>query len=91
MSIRLLLLITITIIISYGKKLSNLVKNYINKVKYNNYNNSFTFKLAIFYDIYLKADISSKTIIKVFSIILKGLASDYYYLNSNTSNIMNFN
>lgn len=39
--------------ISYSKKLSNLVKIYTEDIKYYGCNNSFIFKLAIFYNISL--------------------------------------
>lgn len=82
----------ITISISYSRKILNLEKIYTNEAKYNKQNNSFTFKLKIFYNIYIKANIVPKAKIKTFSIILKGLALDYYYLNISISGIaINFN
>lgn len=72
---------------SYSRKLLNLAKIYIIKTKYSNQNNSFMFKLAIFYDIFAKANILSKTKMKAFPTILKGLALDYYYLNISISGI----
>lgn len=82
---------TSTISIEHGRKLSNLVKIYIDNIRYNGCNDSFTFKLAIFYNICSRADISSEVKIKAFPIMLKGLALDYYYSNINTNFvIMNF-
>lgn len=77
----------ITTNIGHGKELSNLAKIYINNTKYSGWNNSFTFKLAIFYNIYSRADVLSKAKVKTFSIIFKDLALDYYYSNINTSTI----
>ena len=37
---------------TYNKELINLVKLYINKIKYNNKNNNFDFKLIILIDLY---------------------------------------
>ena len=57
------------------------------KAKYSNQNNSFTFKLVIFYNISIRANVLAKIKIKIFFIILKKLALDYYYLNINISSI----
>lgn len=76
-----------TINIGYNRKLSNLGKIYINKVKYSNCNDSFIFKLIIFYNIYFKANILFEAKIKAFFTMLKGLTLDYYYSNINTSDI----
>lgn len=84
--------VIITINIGYGKKLIDLAKIYINKIKYSGQNNSFTFQLVIFPNICIRADILSKVKIKVVSIILKSLILDYYYLNININSIaINFN
>lgn len=75
----------------YGKKFSNFAKMYIRKSKYSGKNNSFTFKLAIFNNIYSRAIVPFKACIKVYSTILKSLALDYYYSNINITNlIINF-
>lgn len=74
-----------TISIGYNKKLLNLAKIHTEKIKYSGRNNSFIFKLAIFYDICLKADVSSNTNMKVFFTMLKGLALYYYYSNISTN------
>lgn len=47
LSINCLLIVIVTINIDYNKKLSNLIKIYINNIKYNSNNNSFIFKLLI--------------------------------------------
>ena len=83
---------TVTISISHGRELLNLVKIYTNDVKYSGSNNSFTFKLAIFHDIYFKAHVPPKAKIKTFSIMLKDPALDNCPSNIGISNtIMNFN
>lgn len=82
---------TITISIGYGRELSNLAKFYTDDIKYNSCNNSFTFKLAIFYNICVRANVLHEAKMKVFSTMLKGLALDYYYLNISTNTVtMNF-
>lgn len=83
--------IIITTSIDHGRKLSNLVKIYIDETKYSGYNNNFIFKLAIFYNICSKADVSLDTKMKIFPIILKDLALDYYYFNISISTVaLNF-
>lgn len=82
--LRILMIITR---IGHSKKLSNLVKIYINDTNYNKRNNSFTFKMAILHDIYSKIDVLSKAKIKAFSIMVKNLALDYYYSNININAI----
>lgn len=78
--------------ISHGRKLLNLAKIYIDSAKYSGRNNIFTFKLAIFHDICSKSDVLPKAKIKVFFIMLKSLALDYYYSNISISGIViNFN
>lgn len=72
----------ITTIIEHGRKLSNLAEIYTKDVKYSGYNDSFTFKLAIFYNVFFWADVLPKAKIKIFSIMLKGPA-----LNNCSSNI----
>lgn len=64
----------LNISIAYNRKLSNLAKIYINDAKYSGHNDSFTFKLAIFYNICSKTNILFKVKIKKVSKILKGLA-----------------
>lgn len=76
----------ITTSIGHDKKLSNLAKIYINNAKYSGHNNSFIFKLAIFYDIYLRADVLFKAKIKLFSTMLKDpiLANYFSIININS-------
>lgn len=69
------------------KKLLNLAKININNAKYNGCNNSFIFKLAIFYHIYSRADVPPNAKIKTFSTMLKDLVLNYYYLNINIGSI----
>ena len=77
--------------IGHNRELSNLAKIYTNDAKYSDRNNSFIFKLAIFHDICLRADVPLKTKIKTFLTMLKGLALDYYYSNISISAVpMNF-
>lgn len=71
--------LTIMIILGYGREFFNLVKIYIEESKYNKENNSFIFKLAIFNNICNRADILFEICIKVFPTILKDLTLDYYY------------
>lgn len=66
----------ISINTGYGRKLSNEAKIYTDKAKYSSCNDSFIFKLAIFHDICLRADVSSEVNIKTFYTILKGLVFD---------------
>lgn len=68
--------------ISHSKELLNLVKIYINDGKYSGYNNSFIFNLAIFYNIYLSANILFEAKMKAFFTMFKDLA-----LNNCLSNI----
>lgn len=81
------LLVITTISISNKKKLLNLVKISNIEAKYSNQNNSFIFKLVIFHNISIRANVLLKIKIKVFFIILKKLVLDYYYLNINISSI----
>ena len=76
----------------YGKELLNLAKIFSNNAKYNGHNNSFTFQLAIFHNICLRADVLPKAKIKAFLTMFKSLALNYYYSNISISTIaMNFN
>ena len=59
-----------------------IIKIYTDNQKYNKVNNSFNFKLTIFYNICKRSSLPLKGYIVVFLSILKGLAQDYYY-NSN--------
>ena len=62
---------------------------YIEESKYRGNRDSFDFKLAIFYNIYRRANILYKAKAKAFLTMLKGLALDFYYLN-NTINKLSF-
>ena len=77
----------ITTSIGQDKELSNSVKIYIDDAKCSGYNDSFTFKLANFYDICSRADIPSEAKIKVFSTIFKDLALANYSSNIDIRNI----
>ena len=86
-----LLTAIVTTIIGHSRELLNLAKIYVNNAKYYSYNDSFIFKLTIFHDVCLKADILPKVKIKIFLTIFKSLAPDYYYSNISISTItMNF-
>ena len=78
----------ITTSIGNGKKLLNLAKIYTKKAKYSDWNDSFTFKLAIFYNICLRTDVLPDVNIKTFSTMLKSLALNYYYSNISISAIV---
>ena len=62
---------------------------YIEESKYRSNRDSFNFKLTIFYNIYGCINILYKAKVKVFPIMLKGLALDFFYLN-NTINKLSF-
>lgn len=50
----------------YGRELANLTKIYIDKAKNNGKNNSFAFKLIIFYNILIKANVPEEILLKAF-------------------------
>ncbi len=60
-----------------------MTKLYTNKSKYNDENDSFFFKLTIFHDICNRVNIFQSIMLKAFSIMLKDLTFNYYYLNMN--------
>ena len=62
---------------------------YIEESKYGGNRDSFDFKLAIFYNIYRRADIPYKAKAKAFPTMLKGLVLNFFYLN-NTINKLSF-
>ena len=74
---------------SYRRELSIIIKTYIEKSKYKSNRDSFNFKLAIFYNIYRRANIPHKAKAKAFLMMLKGLVLDFFYLN-NTINKSSF-
>lgn len=64
---------------------------YTDKIKQSSKNNSFLFKLTIFCDIYVGADISQEILLKAFSNIFTSLTLDYYYSNTNINATATFN
>ena len=66
----------------YRQELSIIIKIYTEESKYGGNRDSFNFKLAIFYNIYGRANILYKAKVKAFPIMLKGLVLDFYYLNN---------
>ena len=67
---------------SYRRELGIIIKIYIKESKYRGDGDSFNFKLAIFYNIYRRANILYKTKAKAFFIMLKGLTLNFFYLNN---------
>ena len=57
----------------YRQELSTIIKIYTKESKYRGNRDSFDFKLAIFHNIYGRADVLYKPKAKVFPIMLKGL------------------
>jgi hypothetical protein len=68
-----------TSILGYGKELANAAKLYTDDQKYSGISGNFNFKLTIFYNIYERADILKRVYPKALSLMLQGLALDYYY------------
>ena len=58
----------------YSKEVAIIIKIYIDDQKYNGVNNSFDFKLIIFYNICKRSGLPLKGYIVAFSNMLKGLA-----------------
>ena len=73
----------------YRQELGIIIKIYIEESKYKSDRDSFNFKLAIFYNIYGRADVLYKTKAKAFPMMLKGLVLNFFYLN-NTINKLSF-
>jgi hypothetical protein len=73
----------------YGRELGIMIKIYIEESKYRSDRDSFNFELAIFYDIYGRADVLYKAKVKAFPMMLKGLVLNFFYLN-NTINKSSF-
>src|SRR6266702_504760 len=71
----------------WGKEISNTVKMYTEELKYNGINNSFNYKLTIFYNICNQSDILQEAYNKALLIILIGLALNQYF-NSRLSNLL---
>jgi hypothetical protein len=66
----------------YNKEVATIVKIYTDDQKYNRVNNSFDFKLTIFYNICKRSGLPLEGYIVAFPSMLKGLTQDHYY-NSN--------
>ena len=73
----------------YRQELNIIIKMYTEESKYRGNRDSFNFKLIIFYNICGCANILYKAKAKAFSIMLKGLVLDFFYLN-NTINKSSF-
>jgi len=58
----------------YSKEAATITKIYTDDQKYDRVNNSFNFKLTIFYNIYKRAGLPSKGYITALLTMLKGLA-----------------
>jgi hypothetical protein len=67
----------------HEKELANLIKLYTNETKYNDENDSFSYKLTIFHDMCDRVDVLQSIKLKTFFIMLKDLTFDYYYSNMN--------
>jgi hypothetical protein len=65
----------------YGRELVILAKLYSDEAKYSEENDNFSFKLIMFNDMCDRVDVSFKTKLKAFSIMLKRLVLNYYYAN----------
>ncbi len=65
----------------YDEELINLTKLYSDETKYSEENDNFSFKLIMFNDMCDRIDVLNETKLKVFSIMLKKLALNYYYSN----------
>jgi hypothetical protein len=63
----------------YGKEIATVTKIYTDDQKYSGVDDSFDFKLAIFYDIYNRSSLPPKGYIATFPIMLKGLTQAHYY------------
>ena len=73
----------------YRQELNIIIKMYTEESKYGGNRNSFNFKFTIFYNICGHANILYKAKAKIFPIMLKGLALNFFYLN-NTINKLSF-
>ena len=63
----------------YSSKVTIITKIYTDNQKYSRVDNSFDFKLIIFYNIYNRASLLPKGYMTVFPTMLKGLTQAYYY------------
>lgn len=59
-----------------------MAKIYTEESKYGGDGDNFDFKLTIFHDICGRADVLEEAKVKAFPTMLKGLALDYFYVNS---------
>jgi hypothetical protein len=67
----------------FGRELANLAKLYTDESKYSGENDNFDFKLTIFHDLCNRADIPQEAKPRAFPTMLRGLALDHYYSNTN--------
>ncbi len=74
----------------YKRELANLAKMYKDEAKSSGENDSFIFKLTIFYDVCSRGDVPHVIKLKAFPTILKGLALDYYYSNVSINTSVTF-
>ncbi|KAI1003750.1 hypothetical protein K3495_g4457 [Podosphaera aphanis] len=70
---------------TFGKEIANMAKIYTEEQKYSGTNDSFDFKMKIFYDICSRADDPHEAYLKALPTMLKGLALDIYYINELSS------
>jgi hypothetical protein len=69
---------------NYGKEIGIVAKMYTKEQKYSRVNESFNYKLKIFYNICKRAGLPNTAYINAFPTMLKGLAQDHFY-NHNLS------
>jgi len=67
------------------KEIATVAKIYTEEQKYGGVNDSFDYKLTIFYDICKRSGISSEEYMTAFPTMLKGYAQDHYYSSSLSS------
>src|SRR6266536_4543583 len=76
---------------NFGKELANLVKLYSNNSKYSNKDDNLDYKLMIFYDLCQKASVPLQAFDQAYSTMLRGLALDHYYTNTDQCLILQYN
>jgi hypothetical protein len=69
---------------NYGKEIGIVAKMYTEEQKYGGIDESFDYKLKIFYNICKRAGLPNTAYINAFPTMLKGLAQDHFY-NHNLS------
>ena len=69
---------------NYSEIKFHLTKMYFDEIKYSDENNSFDYKLTIFYDVCITIDIINEIKITIFLIMLKKFVLNYYYSNIRT-------